>query len=384
MTTYDLIVIGAGAYGSAAAFHAARRGLSVLLLEQFEINHGRGSSYGHSRIIRYAYDHPVYVELAKAAYGEWDALQAEAGEPLWVKTGGLDFGVPGHEPMLDGMISSLAETGIPHELLSPDEVHRRFPQFLLDDDMIGLYQADAGVLFASRCVLAHVRLARAHGADIREHTTVSGFDRHADSVTVHTSTGSFSAARLIIAAGAWARPLLLSHGVDLPLRPIRCQENYFSAADPVRFGAGEMPVFIAHVSGFPFLPYGLPSVNGSGFKIGLHGGPDFDPAQSDRTPDADVGESVRRFAANHLPTADGSRIESRVCLYTMTPDEHFIIDQHPDSPHVVIAACCSGHGFKFSTSLGRMLVDIAISGETSHDVSMFSLARFASSIDQGA
>ncbi|MDL1902181.1 FAD-dependent oxidoreductase [Anaerolineae bacterium CFX9] len=193
MTTFDLIVIGAGAYGSAAAYHAAKRGLRVLLLEQFEIDHGRGSSYGHSRIIRYAYDHPVYVELAKAAYGEWDALQQEMGETLWVKTGGLDFGVPGSEPMLDGMIRSLAETGIPHELLSPEDVQRRFPQFRLDEDMIGLYQADAGVLFASRCVLAHVRLARAYGADIREHTAVSAFERHADSVTVHTSAGSFSA-----------------------------------------------------------------------------------------------------------------------------------------------------------------------------------------------
>lgn len=376
MTTFDLIVIGAGAYGSAAAYHAAKRGLRVLLLEQFEIDHGRGSSYGHSRIIRYAYDHPVYVELAKAAYGEWDALQQEMGETLWVKTGGLDFGVPGSEPMLDGMIRSLAETGIPHELLSPEDVQRRFPQFRLDEDMIGLYQADAGVLFASRCVLAHVRLARAYGADIREHTAVSAFERHADSVTVHTSAGSFSAARLIIAAGAWARSLLLPHGVDLPLRPIRCQENYFTAADPVHFGAGRMPIFIAHVPGYPFLPYGLPSVNGSGFKIGLHGGPDIDPVQPDRTPDAETGEHVRRFAARHLPTADSSLIESRVCLYTMTPDEHFIIDRHPESPHVVIAACCSGHGFKFSTSLGRMLVDIAMTGETSHDVSMFSLARF--------
>ncbi|MCS7070815.1 MAG: FAD-dependent oxidoreductase, partial [Anaerolinea sp.] len=224
---YDVIVLGAGALGSAAAYHAAQRGARVLVLEQFEIDHQRGSSYGYSRIIRYVYDHPIYVRMAGPAFALWRALEAEAGEALYIRTGGIDFGVPGTEAMFDGMIATLRAEGIDHELLTPDEAHRRFPQFHFDDDMTVLYQTDTGILRASRCVQAHVRLAQAHGAVVLENTRVDAIHPTADGVRVRAGEKTYSAARLIVTAGGWAGPLLRTLDLDLPLRPVKAQENYF-------------------------------------------------------------------------------------------------------------------------------------------------------------
>lgn len=373
---YDVIIIGAGALGSAAAYHAARRGQRALLIEQYEIDHGRGSSHGASRIIRYAYDHPIYVTLAKAVYPMWSALSDEVGETLMMITGGLDFGVPGTEPMFDGMTRTMRQMNIPHEMLSAREAQYRFPQFRFADDMHVLYQADAGVLAASRCVLAHVNRAREMGAVIRDRTRVTGIDLQPESVTVRTAAGVFSGAKLIITAGAWAGPLLGTIGVRIPLRPIKAQENYFAPGVPEDYEPDCFPVFIAHLPEYGYLPYGLPSVSGSGVKVALHGGPDIDPDAEDRTPEQRAIEMSRQFAAKYLPGVNGAHLGSRACLYTMTPDEHFVIDQHPQYPHVIIGACCSGHAFKFSTLIGKILTDLAFDGRTDHDISLFALSRF--------
>lgn len=374
---YDVIVVGAGAAGSAAAYHAARAGYKTLLLEQFEIDHGRGSSHGASRIIRYAYDHPIYIALAKAAYLAWRVLEEEAGETLMAHTGGVDFSRRG-EPMFEGMLRSLKETGIPHEILNPDEAMRRFPQFRLDDDMLMLYQDDAAVLRASRGVLAQVRLAKQHGATVLDNTPVLSVAVAGETVTVETAQGRFQGAKLILAAGAWTRKMVNMLGMDLPLTPVKCQENYFEADVPADYEAGRFPVFIAHFpEEYGFMPYGLPSIDGSGVKVALHGGPPYDPGQPERQTDTQVTETVRAFMQKYLPGVNGRLISSRVCLYTMTPDEHFVIDFHPEHANVVIASCCSGHGFKFSPVLGKILADLALTGQTEHDISLFRASRFA-------
>lgn len=372
--TYDVIVIGAGAVGSATAYHAAKRGLRTLLLEQYEIDHGRGSSHGNSRIIRYAYDHPLYVALAKTAYTAWAALEAEAGETFFTLTGGADISRRG-EPMFEHMLTSLTDMDIPFELLNAGESMRRFPQFRFDDDIFMLYQADAGILAASRCVLAHVRLAQAHGATVLERTVLTNIAATDAGVTITTTAGTFSGGKLIVAAGAWANDILGYVDLHLPLRPIACQENYFEVDDPAAYEPGRFPVFIAHFPEYGYFPYGIPSTNGSGLKVALHGGPDYDPHTPSRDPDPSVIETVQRYAAAQLPGV-GALKSSRVCLYTMTPDEHFIVDFHPQHSNIVIGACCSGHAFKFSTVLGSILVDLAVEGETPHDISLFSLERF--------
>ena len=374
--TADLIVLGAGATGSAAAYHAARRNLRVILLEQFEIDHQRGSSYGASRIIRYAYDHPAYVRLVRAAYPAWAELEREAGETLVYPTGGVDIGRRG-EPPFEATLQTLRDEEIPFELLDPAEAQRRFPQFRLDADMLMIYQADAAVLPASRCVQAHVRLAEQYGAVVHTGEPVQSVELRDHGVTVRTARQTYSAAAMVLTAGAWANDLLTPLGFPLPLRPVRCQENYFAPLHPASYEAGAMPVLVAHLPEYPFRPYGLPSLDGSGFKLGQHGGSDFDPHRADRPMDEDALASVRQFAERHLPGATNQQLSSRVCLYTMTPDEHFIVDAHPAYPHLIVGAACSGHAFKFSPVLGSILVDLATEGVTLHDISLFRASRFS-------
>lgn len=377
MQTFDVIIIGAGAMGSAAAYHAAKTGQRVLLLEQFEIDHQNGSSYGLSRIIRYAYDHPAYIRMAQQVYPMWAELEAEAGEQLHFNTGGIDFAVMDDAPSLRDTIASLSAENIPHEVLDPREAAKRFPLFRFDDDMTVLYQADTGMLAASKCVLAHVRLAQARGATVCDNTPVMSIAMHPDSVTVHTANESYSAAKLIISAGAWTNQLLQSTGLHLPLQPLKCHEIYFQPGRPGDYQAGQMPVFIAHSTSFVGESfYGIPAANGSGVKTSIHGG---QPVEHpiDYTPDTSIVAKVRGFFSQYLPTLGyAPMISMRVCLYTMTPDTHYIIDHHPEHAHVVIASPCSGHGFKFSTLIGKMLVDMALTGQTDTDTSLFSLKRF--------
>jgi sarcosine oxidase len=375
--SYELIIVGAGAMGSAAAYHAAKQGARVLLLERYDLDHQMGSSYGQSRIIRYAYDHLAYIPLARAAYQDWAALEAEAGETLYIKTGGIDFAHP-NEPVFRKIVDTLHATGIPYEILTPDEASVRFPQFRFDEDMAVLYQADAGLMRASKCVLAQVRLARQYGADVLEQTVVTHIAPSGDGVTVTTADATYSASRVILSAGAWMRPLVSALGVDLPLQPLRSHEIYFHASDPAPYTPERFPTYIGHLyREFGAATYGIGNVGGAGVKIGLHGGVNIDdPTTASREPDTNVVEAMERFAARYLP-GQWMRASARVCLYTMTPDEHFIIDRHPEYPQIVIASPCSGHGFKFSTTIGRILSDLALKGESPLDIGFFSLSRFA-------
>ena len=377
---FDAIVIGAGAMGSAAAYYLSRRDQRVLLLEQFELDHRMGSSYGHSRIIRYSYDFPEYVELAKDTYPLWFALQEELGETLYVQTGGIDFG-PADDETFQATIESLKTGGLAYELLTPDEAHDRFPQFRFSDDFMVLHQPDTGFVTPSRAVLGHIKLARKCGAAVMDETAVSEIRLKTDSVEVETSRGSFSAGKLIVTAGSWARTLLQQTGLDLPLVPLRCQLNFMAPANMEIHEAENCPVWIAHVSSlFPETVYGIPSHNGSGFKIAFHGGPAVaHPSAIDYTPDERNVEALRPFMRAHIPgIADAPVRESRICLYTQSPDEHFIVDNHPEHKHVVIGAGFSGHGFKFSTMIGKMLTDLALEGSTPHNDRLFKISRFTS------
>ena len=377
-TTFDAIVIGAGAMGSAAAYYLSRRGERVLLLEQFELDHSRGSSYGYSRIIRYSYDYPEYVDLAKDTFPLWFALEAELGETLYFRTGGIDFG-PADDESFRATIAAVQSADIPHELLTIEEGHRRFPQFRFNDDFQVLYQPDSGFVSASRAVRGHVKLAQSLGAAVMDKTAVMALSIQNDSVEVETSAGNCSAARLVITAGTWAKWLLMQAGIDLPLVPLRCQLNFMAPSDMKPYDAANCPVWIAHVASlFPETAYGIPSHTGSGFKVAFHGGPAVDhPSEVNYSPDSGNVESLRAFMRAHIPgVAEAPVRESRICLYTQTPDEHFIVDAHPVHKHVVIGAGFSGHGFKFSTMIGKMLTDIALEGGTPHNDRLFKISRF--------
>ncbi len=218
---YDTIVLGGGIMGSATAYYLAKAGERVLLLEQFEFGHNKGSSHGDSRIIRYSYNEPRYIALARDAYRLWGDIEAESGEQLLIKTGGIDFGKSDEKTLLETR-DSVALAEISHEWLSAGEANKRFPQFHFDEDMSVLYQADSGLLRADLCVQTHLRLAGKYGAILVEKTPVNAIDIHPNSVTVHTPDTTYTSARLVVKAGAWAGKLLAQKGLTVRLQSLRC------------------------------------------------------------------------------------------------------------------------------------------------------------------
>lgn len=381
---FDAIVLGAGGMGSAATYYLAAAGLKVLLLEQFELNHQQGSSYGESRVIRYSYDLPIYVDLMRAAYPLWFALQAEAKEKLYIKTGGLDFGYP-QEETFQKLKQSMDEAELDYEYLTKPEVAARFPQFNLDEGMAAIFQSDTGLLKPSRCVLAHIRLAQKRGAIVRDRTPVTKINPQADGVEVVTATDTFSAARLIITAGSWASSLLAPLGIDLPLKIMPCQLGFYQPLDKAAFAPERFPVFFAHMNGdYGEMPYGIPHEDDRiGVKVTtFYGWQTVEhPSQVDYTPSAKWVEQIRNFSRQYIPGAAGETIDTRRCLYTMTEDKHFIVDRHPVHPQIAIGAGFSGHGFKFTTLIGKILAELATEGETQHNISLFGLERFRKSDD---
>lgn len=377
---YDTIVLGGGIMGSATAYYLAKAGERVLLLEQFEFGHNKGSSHGDSRIIRYSYNEPRYIELARDAYRLWGDVETESGEQLLIKTGGIDFGQAGEKTLLD-TLNSVRLSGISHEWLSADEANRRFPQFHFDDDMNVLYQSDSGMLKADLCVQTHLRLAGKYGATLIEKVPVTKIDIHPHSVTVYTPNMTYTAGRLVITAGAWAGRLLAETGVNVPLQPLRCQVAYFSPKDAplAQFDNSVMPVYIWHREhDINSAMYGLPSLNGSGVKAAFHTGQKVaHPSQINYTPEDSGVDAIRNTLHPHMPLVmGGDLLATYICLYTMTPDEDFIVDHYPKYSHVAIGAGFSGHGFKFGTLIGKMLADLVLNGSTPHDTSLFKIARF--------
>ena len=376
---FDAIVIGAGGVGSAAAYYLSKAEQRVLLIEQFEINHQKGSSYGHSRVIRYTYDNPIYVELMRAAYPLWFALQAEAGEQLYVKTGGLDFGQP-ETDTFQALKTSMDKAKLDYEYWSKADIAERYPQFALKEGMAGLFHADSGLLRASQCVLAHLRLAQERGATVMDNTPVVEVIPSEYGVSVRTAKETFTSDRIILTAGSWAKGLLAQQGIDLPLKIMPCQLGFYQTERPVSFEPGNFPVFFAHMNGkYGEMPYGIPHEDPNiGIKVTTFYGWDTvnAPEEVDYTPSQEWTEHIRDFAREYIPGAAGPLISTRRCLYTLTPDKDFIVDRHPDYPQVVIGAGFSGHGFKFTTLMGKMLADIAVDGSTPHDTSLFKVARF--------
>lgn len=376
---FDAIVLGAGGMGSAAAYYLSLAGQKVLLLEQFELDHQKGSSYGFSRVIRYTYDNPIYIELMRAAYPLWFALEEEAQEQLYVKTGGLDFGFPTQETF-QTLKQSMDEAKLDYEYLEADEVSQRFPQFRLDDGMAAFFQSETGLLRTSRCVLAHIRLAEKLGAKVIDRTPVTKIIPHTSSVEVQTETETYTAERLVITAGSWAKAFLAEQGIDLSLKIMPCQLGFYQPKKSEAFKPGRFPVFFAHMNGdYGEMPYGIPHEDESiGVKVTtFYGWQTVDrPSEVDYTPSEEWLERIRNFSRQYIPDAAGETISTRRCLYTLTPDKHFIVDRHPQYAHIAIGAGFSGHGFKFSTLIGKMLAELALEGKTEHDTSLFKLSRF--------
>jgi sarcosine oxidase len=359
------VIIGAGAMGSAAAYHLARRGEPVVLLEQFALLHDRGSSHGAARITRHSYADPAYARLMPAAFRAWRELEADAGESLYIRTGGVSFS-PAAIDYAARVAANLRELGVPHWHASGPAWNRRNPAFALPSDYDVVFEPDAGMLRASRAVALEIELARLHGRDqtrVIDQSPVRHIDLEGDKPVVITESAEIVAERVIVAAGGWVKRLLPS--LSVPLMVTRQQVLYVKAADSLPFGIGRFPVFIFKGAGSDDAFYGMPEFQGLGVKVARHGGPECDPDREDRMIGDEYKSIVKRFLHGHIPALADAPIDfAEVCLYTVAPDEQFQVDFLPDRPDVIVASPCSGHGFKFSCLVGRVLADLATYGTT--------------------
>lgn len=372
--TFDAIVIGVGGMGGAAVYHLARRGLNVLGLEQFDIPHELGSSHGHSRIIRLAYaEHPDYVPLLKRSYQLWHELERSAGETLLIVTGGVDAGTL-ESATVKGSLESCRVHSLAHEVLDSAQLQRRFPGYRLPDDMVGVYQGDAGFLLSERCVIAHVEAARALGARVNARERVSSWHPEHDGVSVETNRGVYRARKLVITAGAWARTLLpaLEH-LAVPERQVML---WAEPLKPAYFEPDAFPVFNMEAPEGRF--YGYPVHGLPGFKIGKyhHRRERVENLDAmDRATHTEDEALLRQGIERYFPDANGPTLAMKTCLFTNSPDEHFIIDVLPDHPDVAIAAGFSGHGFKFCSVVGEILAELAMDGKSRVNIDLFRLDR---------
>lgn len=368
---YDVAVIGLGAMGSATAYHLARRGASVIGFDRFAPPHTLGSTHGRTRIIREAYfEHPLYVPLIRRAYENWSALERDAGEQLLHVTGGLMIG-PSSGELVAGACRSALEHGIPHEVLDAAALRRRFPVFRPDDDMVALLEQRAGLLLPERCVAACLRLAAERGAQLKVNEPVRAWRAGEGSVVVETDHGQYRARRAVLSVGPWLPELVPD--VELPLRVERQTFHWFTPArDPEAFTGERCPIALWEFE--PDRLFATFSDLGDGVKIGIHHeGEDAEPHSVRRTITPAEDAAVRGLLERYLPAAAGELRDSAVCLYTNTPDDHFLIDLHPAHPEVVLASPCSGHGFKFASVIGEVLADLTTTGACSFALDPFRL-----------
>jgi sarcosine oxidase len=374
---YDAIVIGLGGMGSAAAFHLARRGERVLGLEQYGLLHDRGASHGLTRIIRLAYhEDPSYVPLLRRSYELWHELESLAGERLLITTGCIEGG-PEDGPTFRGALEAARLHDLPHEVLDVAELRQRYPAYgELDPATRVLFQPDGGFLLAERTLLAHVNQAMAHGAELHFHEPVASWHATPEGgVTVATPRATYEADRLVICAGPWAGRVVPSlASLAVPERQVLA---WLQPTRPELFTPQRFPVFVLEVR--DGIHYGFPVYDVPGFKFGRyhHLREPIDPDDPDRSTRADDEAILRAFAIRHFPEGAGPTIMLKACLFTNSPDEHFVIDLLPDAPQVSVAAGFSGHGYKFCSLVGEVMADLAIDGSTSHDIGLFRLDRFA-------
>jgi sarcosine oxidase len=367
---FDILIAGLGAMGSAAAFHCARRGWKVLGLDRFSPPHSIGSSHGQTRIIREAYfEHPAYVPPVQQAYRLWAELEKLTGEQLFQQTGGLMIG-PESGALFLGALRSAQEHHLAHEILSAKQIHERHPGIHPPPDALGVYEPRAGILFPEKCIAAHLRMAKEHGAFLHAEERVLGWEPFSEGIRVTTTLQEYEARQMVLSAGSWMPELAGNIGV--PLSVERQVLFWFKNRQPEYFVPGRFPVFLLEHAPEAFF-YGFPDL-GNGVKIAQHHqGEPATPETVRREVSAIELQYVKELVVPFLPELTDP-IESTVCMYTNTPSSHFLLDFHPASSSVLVASPCSGHGFKFSSVIGEIIANLMDEGETRFDLSLFGLA----------
>ena len=379
---YDAIVVGLGGMGSAALYHLAKRGSNALGIDQFEIPHTLGSSHGLTRIIRLAYYEDLsYVPLLRRSYELWAELEREFGQQLFYQTGSIDMGPAGSE-VFRGSLRSCLENDFAHEVLDSRQLSLRFPGYRMPAETMAVFQPQGGLLLPELCISAHAQLARHHGAEIHSGERVLDWEILADErVALRTDAGRYIAGKLVICGGAWAYKLVSQLAkVAVPERQALI---WLAPKQPAWFGLERFPVWNAQVEEGRY--YGLPEFNPSGETPGMklgryhHRGETCDPDSVDRALYEADEALLRDFAERYFPDGAGETLDMAVCMFTNTPDEHFVLDVLPGAPQVSVAAGFSGHGFKMASVVGEIMADLAQRGETRHDIALHRLARLESS-----
>jgi len=371
----QIAVIGLGATGSAVLFQLARRGIRTVGIERFELGHDRGSSHGPTRIIRLAhFENPSYGPMMRRGYALWRELETIAGAKLIFTTGIVEIGLA-EGALVRGTVAGASRYGLPHEILDARSLMRRYPSFMLPHDSVGVFQPDGGYIAAAAALDATLRIAVAAGAVVRTSETVLSVEPRPNGVRIRTDRADIEADAAIVAAGPWMQKLLPD--LRLPLRVTRQVVAWFEPVDLAQFSEDRFPVFILESEHGHH--YGFPVYGHDGIKIAKHHHQRevVDADTYDRLVSAADEMAIRAPLAAYLPAANGRLISAQACLYTMTPDETFIIDRMAGFPHIIIASPCCGHGFKFSPVVGEILADLVTRGTTDHAIGQFRLQRFA-------
>jgi glycine/D-amino acid oxidase-like deaminating enzyme len=355
VTHYDVVVIGGGTMGTAAAWELGKRGLSAAVFEQFEHVHPHGAHSGQTRVIRHAYaEGPDYVPFVMRADDLWMELEQATGETVFHRVGVLEMSAPGNDHAQLARASAQAH-GIPFEWLTPDEIRRRFPQFRVE--------------LALRAMAAE---ARRLGVEIHEQTPIEKWSLTPQHVTIHAGGFTHSADRAIIAAGGWTCRLLGDLG--LPLRLLRKTLFWLEVDPPELYEPDRLPAYIAEIPGYEF--YGFPHFGEPGIKVAVHsGGSETTLETLDRDVSDVEKEQIVEVANRVLKGITGNVLRATTCIYTVTPDHDFIVDRHPEAAHVAFGAGFSGHGFKFTPAVGELLVQLVL-GER-ETLPLFRMDRFA-------
>jgi sarcosine oxidase len=372
---YDVIVVGVGSMGSSTVYQLARRGLKVLGLEQFDVPHTRGAGHGFSRVIRLAYfEHPDYVPLLRRAYQNWREIEKTACASILNITGGVYMGKPKSD-LIKGSLRAQKQYRIEHEELSHSDLGQRYPMFRLPRSYIGMYENAVGYVVPEQAISSYCIEALRRGATIHGHEPVLSWNSTNGSVTVTTARETYTADKLVFTGGAWSNRLIGELGI--PLTVTRQVLGWVWPKKPENFKLGQFPVWmIDHGTGGQH--YGFPMVKEvPGFKIAYHStGSPTDPDKVNRDPQPGDEETFRPLLQNMIPDANGPTLAIRTCLYTNSPDGHFIIDKHPRHDNVMIACGFSGHGFKFVSVIGEVMADLAEHGSTTLPVGFLGLSRF--------
>jgi N-methyl-L-tryptophan oxidase len=370
---FEVAIVGAGSMGMAAGYYLSKLGIKTLLLDSNNPPHDLGSHHGETRIIRHAYGEGTqYVPLVLRAQYLWEQLQEESKMPLFLPTGVLCAGKK-ESNFISEVLKSGQEYSLPLEVLSSEEIKSLWPGLSFPEGFVGCLETKSGILYSERCIQAFRHLGVANGMTLLPYTRVKNIEMSLNGAAIQTAHNSYYADFVLVSAGAWSGKMLNRLGLDLPLQPIRKTVSWIKCDEDL-FNSSIFPAFTVDLLNAHY--YGFPSINGSGLKMGRHDGGDLiDPDKGMNPYGSDCNDEgeIRSFLQKYMPLANGPLIKGSTCMYTLTPDEDFIIDHHPEFPHLYIAAGFSGHGFKFSSVVGEIVSQVISKGKSNYDLTGFSI-----------